>query len=850
MKEEFRQELQASLYLHRPLPLHRERSLEAGFAAKKVLAARTLYDGTGAEAAASTGAGVDAGTAGCGAVGGVGNSVAGCGAMGDDAGDSAADGSVAVCGATDSAAAAALPTAEGTGRLETAAGQLLLSAPLRADSWPAGAPADGDYCNFGTASLVFALPHEDWRPYNRLRLQVRPHILGARILHLNVAVQNDGATPIPDRYFREGATVFDLQNDSWNDCIWEFAAMPRDAIRELRFYVFCSGRDVAAGETLTYAFRDIRLERVEAPEHEHGWQNPQPGIRPSTVGYWTAGQKTAVATVRADTFQLLRAADGTPVYSGKVQHLKNERGRFDVLDFSAHTAAGRYFLRAGDLESAPFDITPDPCEESLWRVLNFFFCERCGFPVPGKHGACHQDILARHNGVALSFCGGWHDAGDVSQQAAQTGEAVLVLFENARRRRADAPLYLRLMEEAQWGLDFVLRTRFGDGWRATSAGATRYTDGLLGNFDDVAARVHDHAYENFLFAGIEAYAAGTLRGYDDGLAACARKAAREDFAFAQRRFAATGVEPAHMFEHTYNSGLSQYYAVIVWAASCLYETTGQETYAHCAAEHAARLLACQEQGTVAGGYTGFFYRDESHATIVHFNHQAREHQFMQALAALCRSQPQAADRPLWEGAMRRYGDYLKRIAANTAPYGMLPAGLHRLDEVEDAATFPLLHVTCDYAAEKENYRRQLASGTQLGEGYVLRNFPVWFSFRGNTAVLLSMGQAAAIVGGYFGDEELLQIAREQMYWMWGKNPFGQSLVYGAGSRYCRQYAVLCGECVGEVPVGIETLDNEDVPYWPQNNNATFREVWVGAACRWLGLCAQLPAAEQERGDQV
>lgn len=81
------------------------------------------------------------------------------------------------------------------------------------------------------------------------------------------------------------------------------------------------------------------------------------------------------------------------------------------------------------------------------------------------------------------------------------------------------------------------------------------------------------------------------------------------------------------------------------------------------------------------------------------------------------------------------------------------------------------------------------------------------------------------------------MGREQMYWMWGKNPFGQSLLYGAGENYCRQYAVLCGECTGEIPVGVETRGNEDVPYWPQNNNATFREVWVGAASRWLGLCA-------------
>ena len=187
--------------------------------------------------------------------------------------------------------------------------------------------------------------------------------------------------------------------------------------------------------------------------------------------------------------------------------------------------------------------------------------------------------------------------------------------------------------------------------------------------------------------------------------------------------------------------------------------------------------------------------------------------------------------------MRRYGDYLKAIAGNTAPYGMLPAGVHRLDEAEDRELFPYLHVTCDYDTEKENYLAQLQAGQAIAPGYVLRNFPVWFSFRGNSAVLLSAGKAASILGRYFGDSRLRQIAHEQLYWMWGKNPFGQSLVYGDGSRFCRQYAVLCGECAGEMPVGIETLGNGDVPYWPQNNNATFREVWGASACRMLLVCA-------------
>lgn len=781
MDQLLKKELEESLFIHRPLPLHPEKGLEAELAKKRVLKTRVLSG----------------------------------------------------------EACAAVPQANGLASLEEKQGVLQMTAPLRTDHWPEGAPADGDYCNFGTAKLTFSFDREDWREYHRLRFQVKPHILGARILHVHASVENRGEIPIPDPYYREGSTVFDLKNSEWNDCIWEFSAMPRDAVCTLSFYVLCSGHDVSAGETLTYEFREIRLEQIEHPEHELGWENPIPGIRLSTAGYWPKGEKRAVAAGAAGEFSVIEEATGRVVFTGKVIREKNERGSFDVLDFTELTAPGRYRLCSGELESPFFSISEELCTEALWKALNFFYCQRCGFPVDGRHGACHQDILARHNGVALSFSGGWHDAGDQSQQAAQTGEIVQALLEAANRCKNDRSLYLRLMEEAVWGLDFILRTRFGDGYRATSAGLTRYTDGLMGNFDDVEARVHDHSYENFLFSGVEAYAARCLRGYDDGLAKCALKAAEEDFAFAEKKFSLTGVEPAHMYEHTYNSGLSQYYAVITWAASCLYEATGEEGYGAAARKYAGRLLTCQETGEAGLPFSGFFYRDESHKTIVHFNHQAREHQFIQALEALCRTQPEASEREAWEKGMRRYGEYLKAVSGNTAPYGMLPAGVHHISEIEDEVLFPFLHVTCEYHRERENYREQLSAGKDLGGGYVLRNFPVWFSFRGNGAVLLSMGKAAGILGRYFEDEALLQLAREQLYWMWGKNPFGQSLVYGMGSSYCRQYAVLTGESVGEVPVGVETLNNGDEPYWPQNNNATYREVWVSSVCRYVQVCAEL-----------
>jgi hypothetical protein len=118
---------------------------------------------------------------------------------------------------------------------------------------------------------------------------------------------------------------------------------------------------------------------------------------------------------------------------------------------------------------------------------------------------------------------------------------------------------------------------------------------------------------------------------------------------------------------------------------------------------------------------------------------------------------------------------------------------------------------------------------------------VWFSFRGNSAVHLSTGKAAAICGTILQDEDLLNIAREQLYWVAGKNPFCQSLIYGEGHNYPEQAVYLPGTMMGQLPVGIQTRYEEDVPYWPQSNNATYKEAWLTVGGKWLSLAASLTA---------
>lgn len=783
MRETFRNELIRTGYLHSPLPLHKERSLEAEREKKEVLFFREIWNGS-ENMPEHLGIGT-------------------------------------------------MQRVENAGR--NGGATLRFIAPTRRDTMPY---EDGATSIHFKSTMAFGFEGENWEEYNRISLWVKPESMGSHSVHFRLHMKNEGKYPIPDPYYREGQHLANLVNHEWNQVIWEFEALPRDCITQFSVVMDADGRDTSTGAEFQFDFEDIQLQKVEKTEKEKGWTCDENHISYSMSGYHRDGKKTAISNTGADTFCVLDEA-GNEVLRKEVIREKDERGYFEILDFSELAAPGYYCIKVGDLTTQPFEIGEKVMESAIWKALNFIYCERCGCPIPGKHGRCHTDVIAKHNGVILSVGGGWHDAGDMSQQMLQTAEVAQEILELAVQVKDDPLLYHRLMEEGLWGLEYVLKSRFGDGYRASSVGLGIWTDGYIGNIDDVESRVHNQAFQNFFCAAVQAQAALALKEFEPELAWKCLEASKEDYRFAKKRFEEKGMERPIMWEHTLNSGLSQYYAAAAWAGASICQNEYSEEFAKEAKEFGRRLLACQETGTPGIPMKGFFYRDETHKTIVHFTHQGRDHSFVQALQALCKAFPEAEEKPTWEQAMKLYGEYIKELYAYATPYGMLPAGIHSMTEAEDKETFPILHLLVDYEVEKPNYEAQLKAGIDLGNGYYVRMFPVWFSFRGNSAIQLAMAKAASIVGAHFGDEKLKEIVMEQLYWMSGKNPFAQSLIYGEGNRYGQQDANYPGEMVGEMPVGIETLENEDEPYWPSGNNATYKEVWLTTAGRWLAVVADL-----------
>ena len=663
---------------------------------------------------------------------------------------------------------------------------------------------------FGEAVARRNVAEENWSDYNRLSFWVYPHLPGFHAVSLLIKLHNDGAVKVPDSYGREGLNYFLLKPDQWNQIVWEIPHLARDRITAVDFIYRLQGNEPGATNVVTFDLDHLELQRVEA-DHYQGW-NVAPGhIAFSHSGYQAGAAKTAIASkLAAKEFQLVSRASGKVALTKPIQTLKTALGEFQLIDFSEVRESGMYLIRAGDIVTALFAIDHHVWTESIWKTINFFYCQRCGIEIPGIHGVCHRDWRAVHNNQRITINGGWHDAGDLSQGIVNTAEAAYAMFALADRLRDETPeLADRLINEARWGLDWVHKTRFGAGFRVIWGTMDFWTDGVIGTADDMVGEVRNSPFENFVAVSTEAIGSRVLKSSDPALAEKSLKLAREDWEFAVERGRDFGVELA-------SAG--------ALAAVELFKATGESAYANKAHELARIILECQrrELPDEQIPLNGFFYTHPNRERIQHYFHRGHEQGPIVALTEMCAAFPEHPDWMKWYSAVVLHSEYLKAIAQYTEPYGMAAAAIYSRDE-----------------SNEPSFREQVLHGIKLSEKFYLRRFPVWFEFRGNHGTVLSQAKALSSAAQLRHDLELAELAQKQLEWVVGRNPFSQSTMFGEGYDYAPQYTPMSGDMVGSLPVGIQTKGSEDQPYWPSANCYNYKEVWVHPSARWLWIMSDL-----------
>lgn len=693
-------------------------------------------------------------------------------------------------------------------------------------------PGPGSGRGWGTAGVRREFDGEDWSEMNRISLWIYPDCPGFYVNWLELRIQNDGVKKLPALFGQEGETSLLLRNNEWNHVVWEIGNVARDKVTSLEISYYMGGNEPEATDTATHYFDHLELQKVD-PDHIKGWNVWPERISYSHTGYQTGAPKTAIANgLDAAEFKLIDEKNGETVLSKPLKTIETHLGTYQVMDFSEIRKASTYILEAGGIRSHPFEINQYVWRNTILKVLNFFYTERCGVAIPGVHGACHRDWTCVHGDKKIVINGGWHDAGDLTQGLGNTSEAVYAMFnlaEYLHSRNDDPDLYDRVMEEAEWGLDWVLKTSFRDGYRNGGSISSRRTNGIIGDNDDNMSTARNSPMDHFVAASAEAIGYRLLKRANPRKAALSLKMAEEDFQFAIEGLAnAEENLNKSVFRGTFDSDNIEHLApsIGILTAVDLWKATGNNRYIEYAAEWGGIIINSQQRTLPDWEVplTGFFYTSQEKEHILHFCHHGREHSPVMALTQLCEIFPDHADWMKWYSAVALHSQYLKNIAKFTEPYGVIPASIYSDQEY--------LHAP---ESRQESYKEQVLNGIPLGEGHYLRLFPVWMDYRGHFGTILPQGKALASAGNLRGDLESSQLAQRQLEWVIGQNPFSQSNMWGEGYDFPPLYTVFSGDMVGGLPVGIQTYETEDVPYWPVQNSWTYKEIWSFPAISWISL---------------
>lgn len=745
-----------------------------------------------------------------------------------------------------------------------------------------------DFLPFAATARLKLSPAQNWTNFNRLSLWCYLHPTGGNPVN-SICLQFvcEGAAagpydPIAVNYFA------DLKESEWNLLAWEIPEFQRDRVNELIVFLPAAGVPFRnAPSRLTCDFDQLRVERVAAEQVE-GWHIAKDKMAYNHLGYPSHGQKLAIISdPEASAFELIQAETGDMVGRMPVEKVKTLRGYYGICDFTSFSHPGAYRIQAGSSGSEPFNISDDAWRPLVEATLNAFYGLRCGFAVPGVHDACHCDVTVSHNRDSRIVGGGWHDAANLAQDPENTFSSVYAILELADAlAQSDASLAERALEEARWGLEWVLRMRFAPGVRLLKGSYSYHTDGIPGTLDDVvysnedadrsgpgftgistrSPTVGSETFKNLLAALAEARGAQFFKDTDEKFASELLQAAEEDFT------TVLGDRPAPPVEgETPNWRTAPWQNEVGYMALTaveLYHATGKKSYAETAVKTACWALDMQELRFIEGSpVTGYFYEDAARTRIMHEFQRLSgaqnsfEEGALLAFRALCDTFPEHPDWIRWYEGLLAFSEFFCRKGAEaSAPFDMVPAAVWRESDLDAPMPADRTGVTLaknpgglfPTPPTPELTRRQLGelyqAGTYLSPGQRLRVFPLPIDHirHGGTSVHLSKTISLAAAAQTRRSANLVELAWRQLEWVAGSNPFSRSLIYGVGYDWWQNFTVSLPNFVGGVSVGMNTY-RDDSPAWGNNAVFPYKEIWVMSSCRLAHALAHLAGKARAEG---
>lgn len=235
---------------------------------------------------------------------------------------------------------------------------------------------------------------------------------------------------------------------------------------------------------------------------KHAKQNTW--IRINYLGYKPNGVKVAVWCSKENenlkSFQLIDISNNKIVFNGSAGKAFGAYGPFVQtyrLNFSSFKKPGKYFLQTGKIKSSAFTIGENVYDGAADFSLRYMRQQRSGFN-PFLKDSCHTHdgytLYGQKAGIKdsthIDVVGGWHDASDYLQYATTSANATYHLLMAYR----DFPQVFKdeksangsdgkngladVLDEAKWGLDWLLKMHPQAEWMFNQVGDDRDHQGM------------------------------------------------------------------------------------------------------------------------------------------------------------------------------------------------------------------------------------------------------------------------------------------------------------------------------------------------------------------------------------
>jgi len=228
-------------------------------------------------------------------------------------------------------------------------------------------------------------------------------------------------------------------------------------------------------------------------------ENDTAWIRINLLGYQPNGVKVAVWCSKTElgisNWELVDAASKKIVFTRKPGKAFGTYGPFRQtyrLIFSSFKKPGHYYLQASGTKSPEFEIGEDVYKGAADFCLRYMRQQRSGFN-PFLKDSCHTHdgyvLYGEKAGIKdsthIDVVGGWHDASDYLQYSVTSANAtyhLLAAYRDFPTVFTDEKLANGLdgkngmadvLDEAKWGLDWLLKMHPRDDWMFNQLGDDR-----------------------------------------------------------------------------------------------------------------------------------------------------------------------------------------------------------------------------------------------------------------------------------------------------------------------------------------------------------------------------------------